>query len=680
MPIKTYTDGIRERSGSWQLRKTVKMPDGKSIRVERTLGNKDVMTRIQASEKAIKLIQKVMEHGESGLKHYTSSFATMGHNRMSVGAIIDEYIQLGKTRGTKRTKNKPFRKGTIELLEMDKRGRWEELLHYDISTIDPEFIKDWYKKHVHDKAPATENAFRRLNTIFDYALSEGYITSNPCTMMTKSQSRYVIGQKDRRLSLLQNEIGKFALAILEHRTPQKKKLDQISLDAIVTMLFTGRRKREIFNLRWQWFSDLKDFRSFTIPAEFTSDTFEGAKTRTDYYVACSQLLQKVFQFAYLRREQTCKLLGHNGAMEFVFPSRMRADRPISDVDNRIMLISKHAGLGQLSPHDFKRTFTDVVGQSDLPDRIVKYITAHKQNDITFGRYASANETDRLQIHKGFQFVENFISQSIPFDFHDLQGKAYHYSGKKEIAPNNEEIIDRRVGNKNTFRKSYLNRLNTLPLRENAFEVPEEIKKINAEVRKTYPIKNPISLEDYMANTEKYLPHVYYEDINKMAKLTKAMEKMKDDSEEYINSQNQLQLLLVRVRPHVKKEYEIMQTIIYDAGKEHEIMTKKLKGVECEEYTKDFAMKMKAVNKQWQWIKDIYEAIQEKAPLGMPVEATHPELFGVHEDGQVAHMQNVICYDKNGNIVELDPNTPWEVDPRVVSVVNVLPEGAKPPNK
>ena len=53
----------------------------------------------------------------------------------------------------------------LRRLEMDKRGRWEELLHYDISTIDPEFIKDWYKKHVHDKAPATENAFRRLNTI-----------------------------------------------------------------------------------------------------------------------------------------------------------------------------------------------------------------------------------------------------------------------------------------------------------------------------------------------------------------------------------------------------------------------------------------------------------------------------------------------------------------------------------
>ena len=155
--------------------------------------------------------------------------------------------------------------------------------------------------------------------------------------------------------------------------------------------------------------------------------------------------------------------------------------------------------------------------------------------------------------------------------------------------------------------------------------------------------------------------------------------MKDDSEEYINSQNQLQLLLVRVRPHVKKEYEIMQTIIYDAGKEHEIMTKKLKGVECEEYSKDFAMKMKAVNKQWQWIKDVYEAIQEKAPIGMPVEASHPELFGVHEDGQVAHMQNVICYDENDNIIELDPNTPWEVDPRVARVDNVVPKGSKPPN-
>ena len=100
------------------------------------------------------------------------------------------------------------------------------MLHYDISTIDPEFIKGWYMRNMEEYAPATENAFRRLYTIFDYAIGEGYIETNPCTMMSKSQIRYVIGQKDRRLSLLQNEIGQFAKAIIEHRTPQKKKLDQ----------------------------------------------------------------------------------------------------------------------------------------------------------------------------------------------------------------------------------------------------------------------------------------------------------------------------------------------------------------------------------------------------------------------------------------------------------------------
>ena len=478
MPIKTFTDGIRERSGSWQLRKTVKLPDGKSLRIEQTLGNKDVMTRMQASEKAIKLQQKVQEYGLTGLNNFASTYASMGHNRMSIGAIIDEYITLAKTRGTKRTKNKPFRKRTIELFEMDRKGRWEELLHYDISTIDPEFIKGWYMRNMEEYAPATENAFRRLYTIFDYAIGEGYIETNPCTMMAKSQIRYVIGTKDRRLSLLQNEIGQFAKAIIEHRTPQKKKLDQVSLDAIVTMLFTGRRKSEIFNLRWSWFSDVKHFRSFTVPAEFVSDTFEGAKTHADYYVACSKILMEMFANRYTQRENLCNALGHDGAMEFVFPSRGRADKPISDVDARIKIISKYAGLGTLTPHDFKRTFTDIVGQSALPDRIIKYITAHKQNDITFGRYT--NEQSRLQIHQGFQFVEDYVSQTIPFDY--LVGnKVEKFSGKTEIDLDNKGTVDRKASTPEYFRKAYHNRFFSFrhtPLPKAVIEKRKEFRRDN----------------------------------------------------------------------------------------------------------------------------------------------------------------------------------------------------------
>ena len=70
----------------------------------------------------------------------------------------------------------------------------------------------------------------------------------------------------------------------------------------------------------------------------------------------------------------------------------------------------------------------------------------------------------------------------------------------------------------------------------------------------------------MVDTEKYLAHVYYVDINKMVKINKAMEKMKDDSKKYIAKQKDLQILLVRVKPHLEKEYQIMQTIIYDASK------------------------------------------------------------------------------------------------------------------
>ena len=679
MATKTYADGIRERSNSWQIRKTVKLPEGGSIRIEQTLGNKDVMTRMQATEKAIKLITKVQEQGKPALQSFERSYAMLGHNRMSLGSVIADYVELGKTKGTKNTNNKPWRKGSIDLYEADIKGRWEELLHYDISTIDPELIKGWYLRNMEEHAPATENAFRRSQTVFKYAIGEGLIQTNPCQMMALSNRRYVIGKKDRRLSIMRNDVGKFALSILNHKVKQRKKLDQTSLDAIIVMFFTGRRKSEIFNLRWEWFSDVKQFRYFVIPAEFVSDDFQGAKTRTDYYIACCEFLQKLFQMRYLQRENTCKLLGHDGAMEFVFPNRKRKDRGITDVDGRIKLITDHAGLGHYSPHDFKRTFTDIVLQNaDLKPHHVKYITSHKDNDITFGRYGNSNEADRLQIHKGFQFVENFISKSMPFDFVDLEGKEHTYSGTKEVALNNEEIIDRRVADKNSFSIEYFNRYTTL--KEPPIKVPDEIRKINAEIRKQYPMKDPVNLEDFVEGSDRSL---FFEIEGKQKEgidLFKKLNKTKEGTKEYNTIIAELKNHLADMLPKVKHFSKVLKTVMYDSERTIEAETKGMQPKEIKTYKAERLKHLNKTYERFQQMAKLTEVLEEnlsdKEYIGKAVDPKDPDVLGIRPDGKIANMQNVKAYDKDGNELEPDPDVPFEFDKRVVSIVNEVEKPKK----
>lgn len=484
MPSKTWIDNIKKRQNCWHIRRVVTLPDGRKHRLDRTLGSCDTVNKVQAMDKAIKIVQKVEEIGLEALKKFERSYAGIGHNKMSVGALIEEYIHLGKTTGTQKSKFRPWRKSSIKVFEADLKGRWEELLHFSIDSIDPEYIKGWYLRHFEEYKSATQNAFRRLNTVFDYAIGEGYIQSNPCTMMNKSKRRYVVPKKERALDVKKNEIGKFAKALIEHRPVQRKKMDSTTRDAIATMFFTGRRKTEIFELRWSWFSDTKDFRSFIVPAEAQYEFFEGSKSHSDYYIACCSFLQEMFERRYENRHHLCEILGHSGAMEFVFPCRDRKDKGLTDIDGRLKLILDSAGLPWYSPHDYKRTFTNIVGFSELPDRIIKYITQHKDNDITFDRYMK--ERNILHIHQGFQFVEDYISKSIPMTFDTIDGQE-SFSGTQEVSKDNKSLIDRTGAKEDYFRLAYSRHpiFGVAP----ADKMPDKIKQKRKQVRTTYKTKD-----------------------------------------------------------------------------------------------------------------------------------------------------------------------------------------------
>ena len=68
MPQKTWIDNIKKRQNCWHIRRVVTLPDGRKHRLDKTLGDCDTVTRIQATEKAIQMVQKVEEFGLDALK------------------------------------------------------------------------------------------------------------------------------------------------------------------------------------------------------------------------------------------------------------------------------------------------------------------------------------------------------------------------------------------------------------------------------------------------------------------------------------------------------------------------------------------------------------------------------------------------------------------------------------
>lgn len=76
-----------------------------------------------------------------------------------------------------------------------------------------------------------------MKTVFDYANFKGYTQTNPFAMMHKSSIRYVVPKSNISLSLKENEAGKFALALLEHKPALLKKIDAVARNCTTTMLF-----------------------------------------------------------------------------------------------------------------------------------------------------------------------------------------------------------------------------------------------------------------------------------------------------------------------------------------------------------------------------------------------------------------------------------------------------------
>ena len=487
--IKTDLKGLGILNGSYYYRKSIK---GERLNV--TIGRVDEITKAEAEELAIKARMKALELGVASFKALGigSNLSRLRSNKQTLRDVLVTFLESMSRRGSKKTQGKPFRKSELDNYDKEKRLRWTSLLDLPIDSITEEHVRLWHMKIEERKNPdgsyqesATYYSLTRLNRLLQWAKDERIIDFNPAKELANSGNRVTPRKKtpdsEDRLDISTNELGRFLFSLIHSKPKQNKRNINTSRDVILMALMTGARKEEIFNMKWDWIPDKKDFRYILSPAEVEDEKrFQGTKGRREYYYACSRIIQLLLKGRYKQRERLANVLGGDASLTYVFPNN-NGTGPIWDIRKRIKSICDNAGINKtIGMHDIRRTFADVCGATPVdrpafPDRIIKRATQHKDSDLTTGIYM-ADDPDTIQIHGIFQHVEEFCSQAIyTGTIYDTFLRRYKSTGVKRLSKDNKTIEDGRSSNVDALRRQvFLHPFEQEDLYQNIWKGEEEV--------------------------------------------------------------------------------------------------------------------------------------------------------------------------------------------------------------
>ncbi|WP_349363735.1 MAG: site-specific integrase [Roseitalea porphyridii] len=216
---------------------------------------------------------------------------------------------------------------------------------------------------------------RLLGGVFSYAITQGYLTANPCAGVKKfpdkSNERYLTQDEIDRLGATLAEAETVGLpwhlndgARSKHRPKDEQNLrERISphvTGAIRLLLLTGCRLREILHLKWR---DV-DFQRKVLDLP---DSKTGRKVvyLSDAALEVLRALPKVGTYVILGKQP---------------------DKPRSDLKRPWERISRHAGIEDVRLHDLRHTFASVQVQRGASLPMIGALLGHKSTSTT-ARYA-----------------------------------------------------------------------------------------------------------------------------------------------------------------------------------------------------------------------------------------------------------------------------------------------------
>ena len=337
----------------------------KTYFVEKRVGSRNVRSTIGrhgqiTCEQARKLAQEKL--GKMAIGQNPNEERRIAKARaVTLRQALEEYLAPSRTL-------KPRTASRYRQLVERVFADWLERPLVDISK---DMVAKRHARLGQDNGPALANqAMRVLRAIFNFSLAryedrdgEPVLHTNPVNRISTTRSWFRV---DRRQTMIPRaHLGDWINAVYclpkGARTKRELAARETSRDYLLLVLFTGLRRNEAANLRWQDI-DLKA-RTLTIKETKNGDPLT---LPLSHYV-----------FDILARRKA------NSGLGYVFPNS-RGSGPLVDIRKQLARVSLESGLS-ITIHDLRRTFTTIAEGLDISAYALKRLLNHRCDaDVTAG--------------------------------------------------------------------------------------------------------------------------------------------------------------------------------------------------------------------------------------------------------------------------------------------------------
>jgi integrase len=251
--------------------------------------------------------------------------------------------------------------------------RWGRKRLCDVTTRDVDMLKTALLGH--RSAGTTNRVLHLARAIFRQAIAWGVVDRNPCDAVKPAKEKT---PAPRYLS--PDEVGRLLIALDADK-------NQVAVDALKLLLFTGCRREEILQLPWS---------AVSLP----DGTLKLEKTKNGE-IRWVQLSSEAIEL--LKRQPS------QGVSRWVFPGRDGPDRPINNVRKTLERAQQAAGLeAHVHIHALRHSAASLAVRAGVPIYTVQGMLGHKTARMT-QRYAHlADDTVRA----GSQAVADVVTAAL----------------------------------------------------------------------------------------------------------------------------------------------------------------------------------------------------------------------------------------------------------------------------
>lgn len=436
--LNSTVPGLSIREKSYSLRRMVA-----GVHIQKALGKTEDISLEEAEHIAVELINAVKKDGALALEAFArrkrAGVPNLGSNQLqTIADVAQELIHTGKTQGTRKTKSKKWKRDTVRGWEdWIKSQRMAELINRPLASVTPQDIVEWYITDLRNGHPtATDNAFRKLRRVVNWAIGDDLITDDITKRMAENQRRVSVPKRDSRLDINKGEPGRFALALTEYVPPHQKATGETIKHILLMSLLTGRRTRELKQMEWSWV-DLENHQ-INVPGEVILEDdlpqFEGTKSRRDSLLPMSRLVRTMMHERWETAQELVKAARKKkdnelarAASRYVFLGK-DSRKPIADFRTTKQRVLDKAGLQKKMMHDLRRTFGAVLGALDKDFYSAQLAMDHSVNQVTADYMGSLSLAKKTEM---FQEVEDWFSTSMPLNIR-VNDQQYYHSGIEEF--------------------------------------------------------------------------------------------------------------------------------------------------------------------------------------------------------------------------------------------------------